>query len=579
MKAIKIEIFFFFCFLSLVVNAPPPVPEKLYEIKVETPSVIRKTSNNSNLFKRLDNTPKADIIIQNSKIETNIYADYTMVNHQLTLIPENLPDNSFFPEYIFYLKDKNTYEDIKANCQVVESATSCEVNKETSKEGEYNIYKFSLSFELGNTQRLIINYRHKIIKAKTEILYKKEGVIIPLISKSKNCDYKYKIIPNGYKFLGLQNNVLTKDADNDNTFIYNGECPTESKTDIIRFAPEETMWKADMSFSLTLSTEFQNSISMMIPRYYRGGKLKNSYYRIFSTQNKEFKEEKILYNYTYLNVEIPPANSKTLGIDLHTAFTNKLSEEFEINFPESFYSINGQNVDSEIKAKAQEIANDDTYYPGYPNYYKIGQFVHSHITYDLKYFGKDYTPKEIYNLQKGVCEHYTILYNEMLNAIGIKTLYLTGWAFQNDETSGNKDTIGHAWTAALINDKWMELDATWGLFEGVPAGHILKGFFKGTINFSWNEGRNLEPTYDEDRTIQMVTNENDLIDPYPTSLPDEDKTKYDSKEESKDVSKDETKDDSEDEDKDNKEGDIENYKSNFGNPSLTSLILLYLFFL
>ena len=49
----------------------------------------------------------------------------------------------------------------------------------------------------------------------------------------------------------------------------------------------------------------------------------------------------------------------------------------------------------------------------------------------------------------------------MLNAIGIKTLYLTGWAFQNDETSGNKDTIGHAWTAALINDKWMELDATW----------------------------------------------------------------------------------------------------------------------
>ena len=412
-------------------------------------------------------------------------------------------------------------------------------------------------------------------KIKTEILYKKEGVIIPLISKSKNCDYKYKIIPEGYKFLGLQNNVLTKDADNDNTFIYNGECPTESKTDIIRFAPEETMWKADMSFSLTLSTEFQNSISMMIPRYYRGGKLKNSYYRIFSTQNKEFKEEKILYNYTYLNVEIPPANSKTLGIDLHTAFTNKLSEEFEINFPESFYSINGQNVDSEIKAKAQEIANDDTYYPGYPNYYKIGQFVHSHITYDLKYFGKDYTPKEIYNLKKGVCEHYTILYNEMLNAIGIKTLYLTGWAFQNDETSGNKDTIGHAWTAALINGKWMELDATWGLFEGVPAGHILKGFFKGTINFSWNEGRNLEPTYDEDRTIQMVTNEKDLIDPYPTSLPDKDKTIYDSKEESKD----ETKDDSEDEDKDNKEGVIENYKSNFGNPSLTSLILLYLFFL
>lgn len=64
MKAI--ELFFFFCFLSLVVNAPPPVPEKLYEIKVETPSVIRKISNKSNLFKRLDDTTQATLIIQNS---------------------------------------------------------------------------------------------------------------------------------------------------------------------------------------------------------------------------------------------------------------------------------------------------------------------------------------------------------------------------------------------------------------------------------------------------------------------------------------------------------------------------------
>ena len=175
----------------------------------------------------------------------------------------------------------------------------------------------------------------------------------------------------------------------------------------------------------------------------------------------------------------------------------------------------------------------------------------------------------------------------MLNAIGIKTLYLTGWAFQNDETSGNKDTVGHAWTAALINDKWMELDATWGLFEGVPAGHILKGFFKVGVSYSWSERNNEEPTYEDVPTIQMLTDEKDLIDPYPTSLPDEEETKDDSEDETKDdKDKDESisKEDSEskkDEDKDNedtnKEGDTQNYKSNFGNPSLLSLILLYLF--
>jgi len=41
----------------------------------------------------------------------------------------------------------------------------------------------------------------------------------------------------------------------------------------------------------------------------------------------------------------------------------------------------------------------------------------------------------------------------MLNAIGIKTVYISGWAFSNDQTSGNKNTDTHAWTAALINNK------------------------------------------------------------------------------------------------------------------------------
>ena len=45
------------------------------------------------------------------------------------------------------------------------------------------------------------------------------------------------------------------------------------------------------------------------------------------------------------------------------------------------------------------------------------------MTYDLSYSGKKLTLKEIYQGKKGVCEHYTLLYNAMLNSIGIKTLY------------------------------------------------------------------------------------------------------------------------------------------------------------
>ena len=66
----------------------------------------------------------------------------------------------------------------------------------------------------------------------------------------------------------------------------------------------------------------------------------------------------------------------------------------------------------------------------------------------------------------------------MLNAIGIKTIKIFGWSFDEDRTSANKTIVGLAWSGALNLDigKIVELDATWNLFEGIPPGHILKSF-------------------------------------------------------------------------------------------------------
>ena len=66
------------------------------------------------------------------------------------------------------------------------------------------------------------------------------------------------------------------------------------------------------------------------------------------------------------------------------------------------------------------------------------------MTYDLDYLGRDLTALEIFEEKRGVCEHYTTLYNAMLNYIGIKTQRIFGWAFDKDNTSGDENTIGHA---------------------------------------------------------------------------------------------------------------------------------------
>ena len=70
--------------------------------------------------------------------------------------------------------------------------------------------KFKYEVQICNGEKLIINYRYNQAKNNPEILYKQEAIVIPLITGSSNCDYKF-IIPEGYVNLGLKNNILTKE--------------------------------------------------------------------------------------------------------------------------------------------------------------------------------------------------------------------------------------------------------------------------------------------------------------------------------------------------------------------------------
>ena len=92
---------------------------------------------------------------------------------------------------------------------------------------------------------------------------------------------------------------------------------------------------------------------------------------------------------------------------------------------------------------------------------------------------------EIYNGKRGVCEHFTILYNTLLNCVGIPVIYVCGLA-NNGE--GGKTQIKdinnerHAWTLAKIEGRWIALDATWGILRGIiPVSHIFQHYFKTSI--------------------------------------------------------------------------------------------------
>ena len=179
------------------------------------------------------------------------------------------------------------------------------------------------------------------------------------------CDYKF-IIPNNYKDLGLKYNIFKKESEN--IYYYKNDCPDVQINDIIRFAPIEKNWKANISLYLE-STKIITYGKILFPRYYRGGKIRNKYYKIFTYDNIRLKESEIIDNEINLKAEFTLPNKTEVGVDFYTAFKKNLNEEFSI-YSEKVIELK-DNIDEIIANKVQEIIIDpNSEYKDYPNYYK-----------------------------------------------------------------------------------------------------------------------------------------------------------------------------------------------------------------
>jgi hypothetical protein len=229
--------------------------------------------------------------------------------------------------------------------------------------------KFQYNFSISSAEILKINFKLKREKVSEQILYINEFVSIPFLSGYSFCNYTFNLPEKGYKNLGLENNNLEKKSNS--TYAYYGLCPTQKINDIIRFAPEQSLWKADNELISEHISNFTNNVKFFFPRYYRGGRINNTFYKIYSMIKDSplvYKEEDILKNNVEYQVEIPAIGEKIASVILETGFINNLNETFVVNIPESYYQINDSEIPQEIKDKAEEIVNNN---PGVPEYYSI----------------------------------------------------------------------------------------------------------------------------------------------------------------------------------------------------------------
>ena len=101
MKVEQNVIFIFSILIFSIGTAPPPIPNPTFQIIPETPNLIaKKTKPNLSQRKRLDDS-SASLPIQNSTATITYQEDFRTIDHQLILIPQNLPENNCFSNWRF----------------------------------------------------------------------------------------------------------------------------------------------------------------------------------------------------------------------------------------------------------------------------------------------------------------------------------------------------------------------------------------------------------------------------------------------------------------------------------------------
>ena len=351
-------------------------------------------------------------------------------------------------------------------------------------------------FKIGafNKQFGELHFKYKYFAREIYETFRTESIITNNI---KNTYCKLIIeIPNNYAVLGT-NDIYLRSKSNDYEYIYNGISNKEEINEFIKLSIKKGEWYIYNEFTLS-SVENIEKYTFKIGRF-KGGNLKEDSYEVLNENLEEVKDDGERCILTINNLNKSKAIFK-LKIRVKNSTADYIfdgNEQLITKVPEEDKQF--------FKDLSDKIIKEDN--SDFPVYKKLGKWVRKYLTYNMFYSGKYLTAKEIYEKRSGVCIHFTLLYNTLLVSQGIKAVEVSGYGlgswekekYKSNNLIENKENInfkplnsGHRWTVALIDEKWVPLDATWNLFEkNVPLSHIFKFYVNSSRIYSNNQKQNI----------------------------------------------------------------------------------------
>ena len=329
-----------------------------------------------------------------------------------------------------------------------------EATQEPEGEIEVVFREDSESFELKGEwyDGTIISLRYVYICTNKDLFYKSQYITVGSQGK------KYGICKVSFEakgdtiLLGTKDNLLPFDG---NKIYYEQACPV----------PRISLGGNNLILENELSTPYVNYIDNNI--------VKN--------------------NGTHFIIKYDNPRQGNLNTLVNVTFANSIDNEFV--FPMNEDMILNTSTANTIKKAYEILANDNS---DEPNYIKLGRWVNKNMKYDLSYSGAKMTVDEILSKLVGDCKHFTKLYNALLQSIGIKAVFISGYKMiGKDGKPENADSVRHAWTMAKIDGEWKAFDSTMGLFlDKFPISHVFGNNYDFTYDANYSEVSKPSPSND-----------------------------------------------------------------------------------
>jgi hypothetical protein len=343
------------------------------------------------------------------------------------------------------------------------------------------IYKFKpntfyFQFDLENNQNIKISFTYFEIRENLLDYYRHLRVNIPNFFYNSVCNVIVKI-PLHFQIISLSNNLFIKDLQ-DNIYLYDGIVPKEGITEIFKCSIKKAKWKGKIIQNFYIKRDF----FPLIVYSYKFFQFGNNKILIYDINTNNIDNEIIIEEDQFLKFYFD-SNCLEGSYKIKTIFENNIEKKYIVNNIENkikkFKSVEEYKFFKELSQKIIEKDKSNL-----PNYIKLGKWVNLFLKFNSSLQNKKMTLEEIIKKKEGVGKHYTILYNTLLNSIGISSIYINGLSHncENQIIEIENKFINHAWTLAKINNQWIPLDCTWGFFEGkLPVSHIFLNYFEYNI--------------------------------------------------------------------------------------------------